>query len=235
MKLIFRVFLFVILTVGIIRTDTIFLKKPIFEVKDVVIHSGNQNLIKSLSPLKKYLIGKNINEILFSEIEERIARDVRVEEVKVKKVSMNKIDIEIRDKVPKCYVQYQNKVYIVDKNGEVFSELGETKAKDFPVLVINKNIEDNKKQLRILLDIFNIIEETEFKDVLSQIYIVSPTLTNMVLIDGTIVKTNKQVSKDKYSKGSSLFFYLSTKKKISYMDLRYNDYIVKYMEDKNGE
>ena len=79
---------------------------------------------------------------------------------------MNKIDIEIRDKVPKCYVQYKNKVYIVDKNGEVFSELGETKAKDFPVLVINKNIEDNKKQLRILLDIFNTIEETEFKDVL---------------------------------------------------------------------
>lgn len=49
-----------------------------------------------------------------------------------------------------------------------------------------------------------------------------------------MIKTDKNVTKEKYDTGSYLFFDLSSKKKIDYMDLRYEDYIVKYMEDKNG-
>lgn len=59
-------------------------------------------------------------------------------------------------------------------------------------------------------------------------------MIKIVLSDGAVIKTDKNVTKEKYDTGSYLFFDLSSRKKIDYMDLRYEDYIVKYMEDKNG-
>lgn len=77
-------------------------------------------------------------------------------------------------------------------------------------------------------------EATDFKDIISQIYTENKKIIKIVLSDGAVIKTDKNVTKEKYDTGSYLFFDLSSRKKIDYMDLRYEDYIVKYMEDKNG-
>lgn len=235
MGLIFRLVLVLLLTISIIRTNTIFLKHSIFKVKEVKIEGGSKNLIKSLLPLKEELIGKSINNMDFLKIEKKISEDIRVEKVAIKREGINKISIEIYEKIPKCYVQYKNNVYIIDKNGEIFNCFNDLEIKDFPSLVINMKQGSLEKQVDILLKVFNKIERTDFKDVISQFYIESPSLIKFILVDGTGIKTNKLVTKEKYDIGSYLYFNLSSKKKLEYIDLRYEDYVVKYMEDKNGK
>lgn len=229
MKLIIRMGLVVLLTLGIIKTNRFFLTKPVFEVKNITITGTSEKLEKSFSPLKDELIGENINDIDLLEIEKRISQDVRVNKVSVKRSSLSDIVITVEEKEPEYYLQYKKKIYLLDKDGKIYGYLNDLKTKDFPFLVVK-----SEEEIEVILSVLDKIEATDFKDVISQIYIDEPSCIKIVLYDGAVIKTDRDVKKEKYDIGSYLFFDLSRKKKVDYMDLRYEDYIVRYMEDKNG-
>ena len=233
MGVIFRIILLILLTVGIIKTNIIFLKKPIFRTKKIEIISGDEGLKKTFEPLKEALIGQNIKNVNLEKIKMFILKDIRVKDVTIEKDSLNEILIKIKEKEPYCYVQYRNRIYIVDKNGELYGYSREIKKRDFICLVINEKFVSLEEQIKIFLEIVDKLNSTDFKDIVSQIYIKNYSLIEIVLSNRTILKTNRDVDIDKYSIGSCLFFDLSNKKEIQYMDLRYKDYIIKYMEDKN--
>ncbi len=229
MKLIIRMGLVVLLTLGIIKTNRFFLTKPVFEVKNITIAGASEKLEKSFSPLKNELIGENINDIDLLEIEKRISEDVRVNKVSVKRSNLSEIVITVEEKEPEYYLQYKKKIYLLDKDGKIYGYLNDLKTKDFPFLVVK-----SEEEIEIILSVLDKIEATDFKDVISQIYIDEPSCIKIILYDGAVIKTDRDVKKEKYDIGSYLFFDLSGKKKVDYMDLRYEDYIVRYMEDKNG-
>lgn len=229
MKLIIRMGLVVLLTLGIIKTNRFFLTKPVFEVKNITISGASEKLEKSFSPLKDELIGENINDIDLLEIEKRISEDVRVNKVSVKRSNLSEIVITVEEKEPEYYLQYKKKIYLLDKDGKIYGYLNDLKTKDFPFLVVK-----SEEEIEIILSVLDKIEATDFKDVISQIYIDEPSCIKIILYDGAVIKTDRDVKKEKYDIGSYLFFDLSGKKKVDYMDLRYEDYIVRYMEDKNG-
>lgn len=229
MKLIIRMGLVVLLTLGIIKTNRFFLTKPVFEVKNITIAGASEKLEKSFFPLKDELIGENINDIDLLEIEKRISEDVRVNKVSVKRSNLSEIVITVEEKEPEYYLQYKKKIYLLDKDGKIYGYLNDLKTKDFPFLVVK-----SEEEIEIILSVLDKIEATDFKDVISQIYIDEPSCIKIILYDGAVIKTDRDVKKEKYDIGSYLFFDLSGKKKVDYMDLRYEDYIVRYMEDKNG-
>lgn len=229
MKLIIRMGLVVLLTLGIIKTNRFFLTKPVFEAKNITIAGASEKLEKSFSPLKDELIGENINDIDLLEIEKRISEDVRVNKVSVKRSNLSEIVITVEEKEPEYYLQYKKKIYLLDKDGKIYGYLNDLKTKDFPFLVVK-----SEEEIEIILSVLDKIEATDFKDVISQIYIDEPSCIKIILYDGAVIKTDRDVKKEKYDIGSYLFFDLSGKKKVDYMDLRYEDYIVRYMEDKNG-
>lgn len=229
MKLIFRIALITLLTFGVIKTDQFFLTKSVFEIKEVKIKGASRKLEESFISLKEQLIGKNINDINLDIIKEKISKDVRIKNVVIKRNSINGILIEIEEREPKYYLQYKKNIYILDKEGKIYGYLNDLETKDFPFIVVK-----SEEEIKILLEILDKVEATDLKDIVSQIYIGKDDIINIVLSDGAIIKTNKEVIKEKYDIGSYLFFDLSSKKKIDYIDLRYEDYIVKYMEDKNG-
>ena len=229
MKLIIRMGLVVLLTLWIIKTNRFFLTKPVFEVKNITIAGASEKLEKSFSPLKDELIGENINDIDLLEIEKRISEDVRVNKVSVKRSNLSEIVITVEEKEPEYYLQYKKKIYLLDKDGKIYGYLNDLKTKDFPFLVVK-----SEEEIEIILSVLDKIEATDFKDVISQIYIDEPSCIKIILYDGAVIKTDRDVKKEKYDIGSYLFFDLSGKKKVDYMDLRYEDYIVRYMEDKNG-
>lgn len=229
MKLTFRICLIVLVTLGIIKTNSFFLTKPVFELKNIKITGASEKLEKSFEAIKKEIIGKNINELDLKNLEERISEDVRVNKVYVKRDSLNEISIVIEEKEPKYYLQYKKNVYLLDKAGNIYGYLNDLKTKDFPFIVIN-----SENEIETLLGILDKAEATDFKDMISQIYIADKNRVEIVLSDGAVIKTDRNVKKEKYDIGSYLFFDLSEKKKIEYMDLRYEDYIVRYVEDKNG-
>lgn len=229
MKLIFRIALITLLTFGVIKTDQFFLTKSVFEIKEVKIKGASRKLEESFISLKEQLIGKNINDINLDIIKEKISKDVRIKNIVIKRNSINGILIEIEEREPKYYLQYKKNIYILDKEGKIYGYLNDLETKDFPFIVVK-----SEEEIKILLEILDKVEATDLKDIVSQIYIGKDDIINIVLSDGAIIKTNKEVIKEKYDIGSYLFFDLSSKKKIDYIDLRYEDYIVKYMEDKNG-
>lgn len=120
-------------------------------------------------------------------------------------------------------------MYLLDKEGKIYGYLNDLKTKDF-ICIVTQKVED----IELLIEILGKIEATDFKDVVSQIFVEDNKCVNVVLVNGAILKTNREVKKEKYDISSYLFFNLSAKKRIDYMDLRFEDYIVKYMEDKNG-
>ena len=229
MKLIFRIALITLLTFGVIKTDQFFLTKSVFEIKEVKIKGASRKLEESFISLKEQLIGKNINDINLDIIKEKISKDIRIKNIVIKRNSINGILIEIEEREPKYYLQYKKDIYILDKEGKIYGYLNDLETKDFPFIVVK-----SEEEIKILLEILDKVEATDLKDIVSQIYIGKDDIINIVLSDGAIIKTNKEVIKEKYDIGSYLFFDLSSKKKIDYIDLRYEDYIVKYMEDKNG-
>lgn len=230
MKLIFRITLIILLTFGVITTEKNFLKKTIFEIKSVKIEGASEKLETSFTPLKEQLIGKNINDVDIKEIEKRISQDVRVKNVSVIKSTLNEIIIKVEERDPKYYLQYKKDIYILDKDGKIYNYLNDLKTKDFPFIVAK-----SEEEIQTLLEILDKVETTDFRDIISQIYMESENCINLILSNGVVIKTNKEVTKEKYDTGSYLFFDLSSRKKIDYMDLRYEDYIIKYMEDKNGK
>lgn len=230
MKLIFRIALIILLTFGVITTEKNFLKKPIFEIKNIKIEGASEKLETSFTPLKEQLIGKNINDINIKEIEKRISQDVRIKNVSVIKTALNEIAIKVEEREPKYYLQYKKNIYILDKAGIIYNYLNDLKTKDFPFIVAK-----SEEEIQTLLEVLDKVEATDFRDIISQIYMESENCINLILSNGVIIKTNKEVTKEKYDTGSYLFFDLSSRKKIDYMDLRYEDYIIKYMEDKNGK
>ena len=229
MKLIFRIALIVLITLGVIKTNRFFLTKPVFQLKNVNVTGASQKLENSFDIIKNEIIGKNINELEFKDLEERILQDVRVNKVSIKRDGLNEISIVVEEKEPKYYLQYKKNVYLLDNSGNIYGYLNDLTTKDFPFIVIK-----SENEIETLLGILDKAEATDFKDMISQIYMADKKRVEIVLSDGAVIKTDRDVKKEKYDIGSYLFFDLSKKKKIEYMDLRYEDYIVRYVEDKNG-
>ena len=107
MKLIFRIALITLFTLGVIKTDRFFLKKPVFEIKNIKIEGASEKLEKSFEPLKEQIISKNINDINLGDIKKKISEDVRVQKVSVKRNSLNGILISVEEREPKYYLQYK--------------------------------------------------------------------------------------------------------------------------------
>ena len=165
MKLIFRIALITLFTLGVIKTDRFFLKKPVFEIKNIKIEGASEKLEKSFEPLKEQIIGKNINDINLGDIKKKISEDVRVQKVSVKRNSLNGILISVEEREPKYYLQYKKNIYLLDKEGKIYGYLNDLKKRDFPFIVA-----DSEEEIEAILGVLDKAEATDFKDIISQIY-----------------------------------------------------------------
>ena len=78
------------------------------------------------------------------------------------------------------------------------------------------------------------IDENILKNLVSQIYKRDKNCVEIVLTDGTVIKTDFEVEKEKYKIVENLYYELIKTKKIEYIDLRFNDFIVKSLGDKSN-
>lgn len=200
--------------------------KPVFEIKNVTIERASPKLEKSIANLKNTIIGKNVNELDLDELRDRLLEDVRVEKATVERKNINEISIKVVERQPSYYFQYNKRVYLLDKDGKVYGYIDDVPLKDFPFIVAK-----SEDDIKTMIGVLDKIEETDLGDIISQIYIKDKKLIEIVLYDSTIIKTDEDVTKDKYRIGSYLYFDLSNKKKIEYIDFRYRDYIIKYKDE----
>ena len=212
-----------------------FFRLDYFNINKVDIQESAKMLQPELTKLSEKLYNKNIIYIDSNEIKEFLEKDVRVEDVTITKKSLGEISINVKEKDLSYYAVIGKNIYLVDKVGEIFAYLNEKDVEEVPFIV--ENSEDEIKEITEFLN--ELSDLAIFKNI-SQIYKINDKEFVIILKDGVKIKTNRieendEVNKEKQNKryliAQQLYFNMSKERKIDYIDLRFNDYIIKYLGD----
>ncbi|WP_300621406.1 cell division protein FtsQ/DivIB [uncultured Fusobacterium sp.] len=207
-----------------------FLTLDFFKIKEIKVESNSKILSSELTEMTKIIYNSNIWTIDLESLEKYLKKDVRIEDVKIKVLSLGKLEIDVKVKEVAYYLQTKDRVFLIDSNGDIFGYLKEQQEKDTYFLVV-KDFDDIEK----LLELSKRLDETLLKVLISQIYIKDYSCIEIVLLDGTIIKTNLEVEDEKYKVLETLYNELAKIKKIEYIDIRFNDFIVKNLEEKKSD
>ena len=213
-----------------------FFRLDYFNISQVNITNNSKILQIELTKLNKKLYNKNIIYIDSDEIKKFLEKDVRVESATVEKTSLGEINIDIKEKDLAYYAVIGKNIYLTDKEGKIFAYLNEKEVEDVP-FIIASNVDEIKEISEFLNEISDLVI---FKKI-SQIYKVNDKEFIIILTDGVKIKTNRikdsndKINKEKENKrylvAEQLYFNMSKEQKIDYIDLRFNDYIIKYLGD----
>lgn len=212
------IFWLVIYSVGQIES---FLDKDWFTIKEVNIQGKNslvdEDIISKLMLLKE----KKVWFVNVNKIEQELKKDIRIKDCKIRLQIPDKAFVYIEEKVPYTNILYNNKIYIADKEGIIFAKRLEFKNQDMLIL----NIEDEEDIEMLYLEIIKLSDE--FRADLSEVY-GSKEKINMIMKDGIVIKSKEDTEQEKYNVAYKLYLKLKEQKnEIEYIDLRFQDYIVK--------
>lgn len=230
MKFIIRLLIIFLFSWLLYLIPSKFLTLDLFKIKEIKITGNSKILSNELTEVMKKLYNSNIWEIDFENLKEYLKKDVRIEEIEIKNLSLGVLEIYIKEKELAYYAQIGNKVYLLDKSGEIFGTLKETDEKDTYFLVAK-----DENEIEQLLELSKNLDNHILKNLISQIYIKNKDCMEIVLLNGTIIKTDLTVEKDKYRVLETLYNELIKTRKIEYIDLRFDDFIVKSSEEKKND
>jgi len=123
---------------------------------------------------------------------------------------------------------------LTDKDGKIFAYLNEKEVEGVPFIIAN-----SEEEVKEISEFLNEISDLAIFQKISQIYKVKDKEFVIILTDGVKIKTNRikdsndEINKEKENKryiiAEQLYFNMSKERKIDYIDLRFNDYIIKYL------
>ena len=212
-----------------------FFRLDYFNINKVNVTDNSKMLHDELTKLTEKLYNKNSIYIDSNEIKEFIEKDIRVESATVEKKSLGEIDIDVKEKDLAYYAVIGKNIYLTDKEGRIFAYLNEKEVEGVPFIIAN-----NEEEIKKISEFLNEISDLAIFKKISQIYKVNDKEFIIILTDGVKIKTNRakdndEISKEKENKryliAEQLYFNMSKERKIDYIDLRFNDYIIKYLGD----
>ena len=212
-----------------------FFRLDYFNINKVNVTDNSKMLHDELTKLTEKLYNKNSIYIESNEIKEFIEKDIRVESATVEKKSLGEIDIDVKEKDLAYYAVIGKNIYLTDKEGKIFAYLNEKEVEGVPFIIAN-----NEEEIKEISEFLNEISDLAIFKKISQIYKVNDKEFIIILTDGVKIKTNRvkdndEISKEKENKryliAEQLYFNMSKERKIDYIDLRFNDYIIKYLGD----
>ena len=229
MKFIFRLVFIFLFSWLLYLIPSKFLTLDFFKVKEIKIEGSPKMLSRELTEMIKIIYNSNIWDIDLKGLEEYLEKDMRIERAKIRILDLGKIEIDIKERELAYYLQTKNRIYLIDTNGKKFGYLKERLEKDTYFIVIK-----DESELEELLQLGKRLDDSLLKILISQIYIEDENCIEIILLDGTIIKTNLDVEDEKYKVLETLYNELAKTKKIEYIDIRFNDFIVKSLEEKKS-
>jgi len=229
LKFIFRLVFIFLFSWLLYLIPSKFLTLDFFKVKEIKIEGSPKMLSRELTEMIKIIYNSNIWDIDLKGLEEYLEKDMRIERAKIKILGLGKIEIDIKERELAYYLQTKNRIYLIDTNGKKFGYLKERLEKDTYFIVIK-----DESELEKLLQLGKRLDDSLLKILISQIYIEDENCIEIILLDGTIIKTNLEVEDEKYKVLETLYNELAKTKKIEYIDIRFNDFIVKSLEEKKS-
>ena len=213
-----------------------FFRLNYFNINQVNITDNSKMLQNELTKLAEKLYNKRNIYIDSNEIKEFIEKDIRVESAKVEKNSLGEITIDVKEKDLVYYAVIGKNIYLTDKDGKIFAYLNEKEVEGVPFIIAN-----SEEEVKEISEFLNEISDLAIFQKISQIYKVKDKEFVIILTDGVKIKTNRikdsndEINKEKENKryiiAEQLYFNMSKERKIDYIDLRFNDYIIKYLGD----
>ena len=213
-----------------------FFRLNYFNINQINITDSSKMLQNELTELSKKIYNKSAIYVDSNKIKEFIEKDVRVESVTVEKNSLGEITIDVKEKDLVYYAVIGKNIYLVDKEGRIFAYLNEKEVEGVPIIIAN-----NEEEIKEIADFLNEISDLAIFKRISQMYKVKDKEYIIILADGVKIKTNRikdsndEINKEKENKryvvAEQLYFNMSKERKIDYIDLRFNDYIIKYLGD----
>lgn len=229
MKFIFRLVFIFLFSWLLYLIPSKFLTLDFFKVKEIKIEGSPKMLSRELAEMIKIIYNSNIWDIDLKGLEEYLEKDMRIERAKIKILGLGKIEIDIKERELAYYLQTKNRIYLIDTNGKKFGYLKERLEKDTYFIVIK-----DESELEKLLQLGKRLDDSLLKILISQLYMKDENCIEIILLDGTIIKTNLDVEDEKYKVLETLYNELAKTKKIEYIDIRFNDFIVKSLEEKKS-
>ena len=229
MKFIFRLVFIFLFSWLLYLIPSKFLTLDFFKVKEIKIEGSPKMLSRELTEMIKIIYNSNIWDIDLKGLEEYLEKDMRLERAKIKILGLGKIEIDIKERELAYYLQTKNRIYLIDTNGKKFGYLKERLEKDTYFIVIK-----DESELEKLLQLGKRLDDSLLKILISQLYMKDENCIEIILLDGTIIKTNLDVEDEKYKVLETLYNELAKTKKIEYIDIRFNDFIVKSLEEKKS-
>ena len=211
------------------RIPNEFLNLDIFKIKKINIGENSKTLNEELSVVAEKMYDKSIWQLDMKKLKKELSKDVRLESVEILHEKVGEVDIKVEEKKLLYYAQIGERIYLMDKRGEVFGYFNEREKMSLPLLVSGDG-----KNVSSLVEVLSNLQEYAFYDSVSQIYEVDSNRIDIILVDGTKIFTNTSVDKKKYKVAMALYFEVMKHKKIAYMDLRFQDFIIRYVEDDDG-
>ena len=213
-----------------------FFRLNYFNINQINITDNSKMLQNELTELSKKIYNKSAIYVDSNKIKEFIEKDVRVESVTVEKNSLGEITIDVKEKDLVYYAVIGKNIYLVDKEGRIFAYLNEKEVEGVPIIIAN-----NEEEIKEISDFLNEISDLAIFKRISQMYKVKDKEYIIILADGVKIKTNRikdsndEINKEKENKryvvAEQLYFNMSKERKIDYIDLRFNDYIIKFLGD----
>jgi cell division protein FtsQ len=112
----------------------LYLLRGAFKIRDIYIY-GNQKLrvdeIRSLINIRQ---GDELFGIPLREVYERLRSNPWIKEARLKKDLTGIVHISIREATPAALLQFRGRIYLVDTDGVLLEDIGETKTFFLPII-----------------------------------------------------------------------------------------------------
>lgn len=210
----------------ILQVPKKFLKLDYFNLNKINITGNSKILDTELTSLSNNLYNRNNFDIDYNSLEEILKKDIRIKNVDIEEVGLGEININIEETQLLYYALLKKEIYMVDKEGNIFAYINEKKRESAPLIVAN-----SQEEVKEITELLNKILDRPLYIYISQAYKKSAEDYRIVLRDGVEIKTNFEVDEEHYKIFEIIYSEMKKSKKIEYIDLRFDDYIIKYMGD----
>lgn len=199
-----------------------FLEEDYFQIKNIEVTSGLVLLDGEIHDALITLKGKNIWNIDTTSLEKELKKDVRIKDIKIKKELPSKLIVSIEEEKPFVKIKNGEKVLVTNEQGKIFSYAKELAYSDLVLINVN-----NKNEIEDYLKVVKNIEDKELISYISEVYKADKEM-RIVLNDGILIKTDTTVDAKRYEIAKKLYKQLKNEgKEFNYIDIRFEDYIVK--------
>ncbi|WP_022819612.1 cell division protein FtsQ/DivIB [Fusobacterium russii] len=225
-----RLIILALFSFFIMQIPNKFLKLDYFNLVEIEVTENSKMLHTELTNLRKKLYNKNNFDIDYKELEKILKSDIRVENVSIDEVGLGRIKIDVTEKDFLYYVSIKKEIFIVDGEGQIFGYINEKKKESVPLIVAS-----SQEEVKEMTSILNQIQDRTLFKHISQAYKKAADDYRIVLRDGVELKVNSEVGGNKYRILEILYSEMKKSRKIEYIDLRFDDYIIKYLGDEGYE